>query len=49
MAAATGNNATADSRLARDMSDLTPAMSPAAACRLIRGMIAVRMETPRMP
>ena len=48
-AALTGISATADSRLASDMSAFTAGRSPSAACRLIRGMIAVSTETPRMP
>ena len=49
IAALTGSRATADSRFATDMSVLTLSIWPAAACRLIRGMIAVSRETPRIP
>jgi len=49
IATATGISAMVDSRLASDASFFTASMSPAAACRLIRGIIAVSTETPRMP
>ena len=47
--AAIGVSATIDSRFASDASSFISANCPAAACRLILGMIAVRIETPMIP
>ncbi|SKW11902.1 Uncharacterised protein [Mycobacteroides abscessus subsp. massiliense] len=47
--ATTGIRTTIVSRAARDMSPTTAEVSSAAALRLSRGMIAVRMVTPTTP